>query len=135
MALGFMWGTTLFFSFVKCLESLPNLHTLSVGCAYIPNTTLLAKALKGANLPQIKTLTLHPGSYPLLKHCPNVEDVVCSTQAITSPYGDGFLRALMSNHDSKLKRLAIPLALLPDAPRKRSSTLWDPGMTTMTDHL
>ena len=136
MALGFMRGTTLFFSFVKCLESLPNLHTLSIGCAHIPNTTLLAKALKGVNLPQIKTLTLPPDMHLLLKHCPNVEDVNCRTRGIADPFHDGFLRSLMSNQDSKLKRLAISLGLLPDdAHRKRSSTPWDPGMTTMTDRL
>ena len=135
MALDLIWNATLSFSFVKCLESLPNLHTLSIGGAYLPNTTSLTKAFKGLNLPQIKTLILHPRIYPLLKHCPNVEDVVCSTQEGTGPSFDGFLRSLMSNRDSKLKRLAIPLALLPDAPRKRSSTPWDPRMTTMTDRL
>ena len=135
MAFCFERDTTLFFSFVKCLESLPNLHILSIGCVYGPNTTSLAKALKGVNLPQIKALTLHPALYSLLEHCPNVEDIVCRTRGITNPFCDGFLRSLMSNQDSKLKRLSIPLALLPDAHRKQSSTPWDPRMTTMTDRL
>ena len=135
MAFELMRDTTLSVSFVKCLESLPNLHTLSIGGAYLPNTASLTKVLEGVNFPQIKTLTLHPVIYPLLKHCPNVEDVVCRTRGITNPFCDGFLRSLMSNQDSKLKRLSIPLALLPDAHRKRSSTPWDPRMTTMTDRL
>lgn len=84
---------------------------------------------------QIETLILPPAAYPLLQHCPNVEDVVCLINDTTGPSGDEFLRSLMSNRDSKLKRLEIPLALLPNHLRKRSSTLWGSGMVITTDHL
>ena len=117
MTVYFMWDTTPFPPFVECLKSLPNLHTLSVGCARDPDTTPLKDALKGVNLPQIKTLILLPAAYPLLEHCPNVEGVLCPIRDITGPSSDGFLESLMFNQDSKVKRLAIPLALLPNSPR------------------
>ena len=74
--------------------------------------------MKGVKLPQIKTLVLPSAAYPLLQRCHDVEDVVCTITDITRPPGDEFLRSLMSDPDSKLKRLTIPLALLPDPPRK-----------------
>ena len=118
MTVYFMWDFTTFSPFVECLKSLPNLHTLSIGYADDFHTTPLEGALKGANLPQIKTLITPPATYPLLQHCPDVEDVVCPIRYITGPSSDGFLRSLESNRDSKVKRLAIPLALLPKSPRK-----------------
>ena len=118
----FMWDMSTFPLFVECLKSLPNLHTLSIGRATDSNTTPLENALQGVELPQIKNLIAPPAAYPLLQRCCNVEDVVCAIRDITGPSSDGFFESLMSNRDSKLKRLAIPLALLPDPPRKRSST-------------
>ena len=88
-----------------------------MGRSYTSNTTLLTKALEGVNLPQIKTLILPPNTYPLLQHCPNVEDVICTPRETGISYDD-FFRSLMSNRDSKLKRLAIPLVLPPNPPRK-----------------
>ena len=123
--------------FVECLKSLPNLHTLSIGSTNRFDPTPLAKALKGVNLPQIKTLLLLPENYPLLQHCPNVEDVVCSTRVINGPCCDGFLKSLLSNQDSKVERLTIPLVLrlLPNPSRKRSSTPRDHEVILMTDRL
>ena len=120
MRVHFSWDTAFFSPFVKCLRSLPNLHTLSIGRAYDRNITPLAKALKGVNLPQIKTLILLPSAYPLLQHCPNVEDIACSVNVIPGQVCDGFLGSLMSNRDSQIKRLTIPLVhrLLPNPPRK-----------------
>ena len=122
------WIPTAFTPFVECLKSLPNLHTLSIGYGDDLSTTPLANALKGADFPQIKNLILIPAAYPLLQHCRNVEDVVCTIRDVTGPSSDGFLRSLMSNRDSKLKRLAISLALLPDPPRKSPSTPWNHEM-------
>lgn len=113
-----MWDNmTTFSPLVECLKSLPNLHMVSIGRARGPDTTPLEDALKGVNLPQIKTLILLPAAYPLLEHCPNVEGVLCPIRDITGPSSDGFLESLMFNQDSKVKRLAIPLALLPNSPR------------------
>ena len=118
MTVYFGWAKTTFPLFIDCLRSLPNLHTLSVGYANDSNTTPLANALGSVKLPQIKTLVLLPAAYPLLQHCRNVEDVVCTIRDISKPSCDGFLESLMSNRDSKLKRLAIPLVLLPNPSRK-----------------
>jgi len=85
-------------------------------------TILIKEALKGVKLPQIKTLILPPAAHPFLKHCPNVEDVdwVVGDEYTTS---DEFLGSLASIRDSKIKRLAIPLVLEGNPPRKYFSTL------------
>jgi len=93
---------------VKCLEFLPNLHTLEIGQAYGYITTALENSLKRVKLPQIKTLILPPATYPLLRHCRDVEDVVCVVRDETI-LSDEFLGTLASNQESKVKRLAIPL--------------------------
>ena len=103
-------------SFVKCLESLPNLHTLEIWGTTTPS---LKKTLKGIKLPQIKTLIIPPTAHPLLRHCHNVEDVVCVVKD-NSMAPDSFLGSLASNRDSKVKRLAIPLDLWTDPSRKQS---------------
>lgn len=94
--------------FVKCLESLPNLHTLEVAQADEVVKDPLKNALARVRLPQIKTLILSPAAHPLLRHCHDVEDLVCVYQhvAISS---DSVLGSLASNLDSKIKRLVIPL--------------------------
>ena len=52
-------------SFVKCLKSLPNLHTLEIKCSESNYpTTPLKKVLKGVQLPQIKTLILPLTAHP-----------------------------------------------------------------------
>ena len=103
--------------FVKCLKSLSNLHTLEVGWADDFITTPLENALKGVKLPQIKALILPPAAYPLLQHCRDVEDVFCVVKYKTTS-SHGFLRSLASNRYLKIKRLAIPLALWDNSPRK-----------------
>ena len=103
-----IWGDSDPTKFVRCLESLPNLHTLEIGRANDTITTPLKNALRRVKLPQIKTLILPPTAHPLLQHCCNVEDAVCV--AGRSPVSsDEFLRSLASNRDSEVKRLAIPL--------------------------
>ena len=100
--------------FVKCLKSLPNLHTLEVWGVV---ATALEKALEGVNLPQIKTLILSTDYHPILRHCHNVEDVV-----YVAGHGawcsDEFLESLASNQNPKIKRLAIPLILWPNPSRE-----------------
>jgi len=93
----------------------------------IPCTLLLRKALKRAELPQIKTLTLPPAAHPLLKHCPNVEDLdwVIADSWLTADSVatcDELLGSLMSIRDPKIKRLAIPLVLEGNTSCERSST-------------
>lgn len=117
MAVRLMWSNSTLPKFIKCLESLPNLHTLEIGQTHIDITTPLGKALKGVELPQIKALVLSPTAHPLLRHCRNVEDVVCVV-AINTTTSDEFLTSLASNRNSKFKQLAIPLVSLGSLPRK-----------------
>ena len=108
--------------FVKCLESLPNLHTLEMGWVnHSRTTTLFQSALKGVTISQIKTLILPPAGYPLLQRCPDVEDVACIVGYKEGPT-DKFLKSLASNRHSKVKRLAIPLVLRADSSRKQLNT-------------
>ena len=110
------YGSTLP-SFVKCLEALPNLHTVEIGWADGAITASLKTALKRVKLPQIKSLILPPAAHPLLRHCRDVEDVVCVVKDKTTT-SDEFLGSLTSNRNSKVKRLAIPLVLWSNPSRK-----------------
>jgi len=106
--------------FVKCLGSLPNLHMLEIGSPKdgCSDPWLLEGALgRWVVFPQIKTLIIPESTYPLLKHCPNVEDVVwvITDKKITS---DAFLRSLPPSSRSKVKRLTIPLVLPCNPSRK-----------------
>ena len=104
--------------FVKCLKSLPNLHTLEVGKWADDTTTApLKKALRRVKLPQVKTLIIPTAAHPLLRHCHDVEEILCVTMT-NSQTPHGFHGSLVSNRDSKIKRLAIPLTLWPDPSRK-----------------
>ena len=103
--------------FVRCLQSLPNLHTLEIGRVDYFDTIALGNALKDVKLPQIKTLILPPTAHPLLQHCRNVEDVVCAARDGTASSNE-VLRSLASTQDSKVKRLAIPLVMWANLSRK-----------------
>ena len=102
--------------FVKCLELLPNLHTLEIWANSIM-TTPLEKALKRVKLPQIRTLILPPAAHPILRHCHNVEDIIYKVSKLTWPF-DGSPESLESNQKSQVKRLAIPLHLWPNSFRE-----------------
>ena len=105
-----LWKESTVPLFVKFLESLPNLHTLEIMWADPRVTGPLEKALKHIELPQIKTLIMHPATHPLLRHCHGVEDFVCVPRHKNANVpSDSILSSLASNRDSKVKRLAIPL--------------------------
>jgi hypothetical protein len=71
---------------------------------------LLEKALKCIKLSQIKTLIIPPLTHFLLRHCHGVEDIVCAVRYMdTDISSDTILGSLVSNRDSKVKRLVIPL--------------------------
>ena len=114
--------------FVKCLEALQNLHTLEVMSVDDDMTSPLKNALKRVNLPQIQTLILPLAAHPLLRTCPNVEDIVCVVR-YNYTSSDGFLKSLGFIRDSKVKRLAIPLVLWSEPSRKWLSVLYDNGVT------
>ena len=117
MTVDLAWNMSSFSLFVKCLESLPNLHTLEIGRVGGSDTTALKLALWGVKLPHIRTLILPPTAHPLLEHCPDVEDIVCvARDEKVSP--DKLLGSLPSEQDSKVKRLAIPLVTCVNPRRK-----------------
>ena len=95
--------------FVKCLESLPNLHTLEIGQADYHPMDSLKNALGRVELPQIKALILPPCAFPLLRSCRNVEDVVYVFIGWAMCLEE-FFESLASNRDSKVKRLTIPMS-------------------------
>jgi len=107
--------------FIKCLGSLPNPHTLEIGQEDWYTMHTLKLKFEGVKLPQIKTLIPPPALHPLLKHCPNVEDVdwVIGDETVSS---DEFLGSLTLIQDSKIKRLAIPLILPGNPSRKLSNS-------------
>ena len=113
----FAWNEFKFLPFVKCLEFLPNLHTLEIQSVNYSLTTSLQSALQGVKLPQIKTLILPPAAYPLLQCCRDVEDVVC-VSGYQEESSDRLLKSLTSNLHSKVKRLVIPLVIQPGPSRK-----------------
>ena len=55
---------------------LPNLHMLEIAWAGSVITAPLKKVLKRVKPPRIKTFILPPTAHPL-RHCHNVEDIVC----------------------------------------------------------
>ena len=136
MTVHLSWNGSSFPPFIRCLESLPSLHTLEIGWADDFITAPLEKALsfKRVEFPQIKTLILPPSARPLLLHCSDVEDVVCVVRYETVP-SDGFLGSLSSKRSSKVKRLAIPLILWPNPSRKRFNILRDHGVGTVANSL
>ena len=117
MTVSGIWNSSILPKFAKCLESLPNLHTLEIGRADGDITAPFEKALKHVNLPQIKVLILPPTVHPILRHCRNVEDVVyvLMNRAMLT---DEFLGSLASNQESKVKRLTIPLVSCGSPSRK-----------------
>jgi len=119
-----LWSNTTLPKFVKCLETLPNLHTLEIGRANGDVTAPLKNALQHVELPQIKVLILPPTTYPLLQRCRNVEDVICVARNVRKEVisSDEFLGPLVSGQDSKVTRLAIPLVWCGNTSRRRSGT-------------
>jgi len=131
-----VWNNSSLPGFIKCLGSLPNLHTLEIGQVDYYPTPLLRSVLGDVELPQIKALILPPTAYPLLGKCPNVEEVVCVSMGMDFLFVfDEFCESLVSNPDSKVKRLTIPLISSSNPSSKRSNTPWDHRVGMMTDFL
>jgi len=134
MTLHSLWNVANLPLFVRCLESLPNLHMLEIGWSDNYITTPLENALQGSKLSQIRVLILPPSAHPLLKRCCNVEDVDCVVNDKPIP-SDKFHDFLASIRGSKVKRLAIPLVLYCNTSSKWSGTPWYRMVRMMTDRL
>ena len=120
--------------FIKCLQSLPNLHTLEIASCDPCPRKWKKLAPKRAKLLQIKALVLPPAAHPLLRHCPNVEDIDWVMRDRIMTYEE-LIGSLASTHNSKVKRLAIPLILPTHPSCKQWSALQDHVVRLVTDRL
>jgi len=64
-------------AFAKCLQLLPNLHTVQVAGVYGQIATAIKTAFKGYRFPQIRTVILPPLAHHMLSSCPQVKDITC----------------------------------------------------------
>lgn len=92
----------IFNTFINCLATLPNLHTLEVISMGTHYSDPLREALIGVKLPQIRTLILPSMAHYLLRHCPNVDDLTCT------PFrpNEEFIQSLIAGKQ-KLRRFAV----------------------------
>ena len=111
------WNKSSIPLFIKCLESLQNLHTLEIERTTNFSPTSLEDALMGVTLPQIKTLVMPPIVHPLLQTVTMSRTVLCAVMNKNPSY-DRFLGSLASIPGSKVERLAIPLFLWDNQSRK-----------------
>lgn len=66
--------------FLKCLENLPNLHTIKIVFAPLSMTTAIKNAFENASLPTIRTVVLPAYCHEILRACPEVRSVWCTEQ-------------------------------------------------------
>lgn len=67
-----------FSAFAKCLQSLPNLHTLQIGGIIGPVEMPIKTAFKGYRFPQIRTVVFPTLAHHILSSCPQVRNVTCT---------------------------------------------------------
>ena len=89
-------------TFVRCLEALPNLHTLEVISMGTHYSQPLRHALGGVELPQIRTLILPSMAHSLLRHCPNVDDLTCTPFRPDKEFVESLAKG-----QQKLRRFAV----------------------------
>ena len=92
--------------FVKCLTTLPNLHTLEMVSILKYEVvgafqTALRKEKPRLQLQRVRRLILPPAAYQLLGCCPNVEDLTCCS----ARPGEAFIGSIVT---SGLNRLTKP---------------------------
>lgn len=66
-------------SFARCLESLSNLRILHILDVHHQLTTPIKKAFEGHTFPQIRTVILPVVAHNLLRCCPEVKEVTCTS--------------------------------------------------------
>ena len=92
--------------FVKCLTTLPNLHTLEIVSIWRTEAvdafqTALRKEKPRFQLQRVRRLILPPAAHRLLGCCPSVEDLTCCSVR-PGEYFIGSLVASKLNHLTKL---------------------------------
>ncbi len=85
-------------AFVKCLENLPNVHTIQILHAHSQMTTMLKTHFEGHHLPTIRTIILPGHAHEILRICPEVRKVVCN---------DGDCSKLISAIAKKCKNVEV----------------------------
>jgi hypothetical protein len=87
-------------AWVRAMEALPNLRTLQiVGMAY-KLSTLLKNAFKGHFFRQIRTISLQSRAHHILRRCPEVRKVIC-----TSWIDASILASAIAKHCKKVEEL------------------------------
>ena len=101
-------------AFARCIEMLPNLHTLQILRAHSQLTTPLKKVFEGRSFPSIQTVILPTHAHEILCCCKDARVVVCN-------HGDGSqLLTAMAKGNKKVERLE---GFMPgDRQAKRRST-------------
>ena len=87
--------------FVDCLVQLPNLRTLEIFSANRPSLVMAALERKCARFPSIRELWVDGVSVPLVKCCPNVENITVSS---SNPQDVGLL-CLYGSGSRRLRRV------------------------------
>lgn len=65
-------------AFTRCLERLPNLHTLQIVHAHSQMSTALKDTFESKRFPQIRTIILPSCAQSVLRACPEVRHVTCN---------------------------------------------------------
>jgi hypothetical protein len=66
-------------AFRRCLSALPNVHTIHVNHVHSQMTTALKTAFEGLQLPSVRTVILPTYAHELLRCCPDVRRVTCTS--------------------------------------------------------
>ena len=81
---------------VRAMEALPNLHTLQIVGTGHKMTTVLKNAFKGHFFRQIRTISLPSRAHHILRRCPEVRKVIC-----TSGMDSSMLAGAIAKHCKK----------------------------------
>ena len=63
---------------LKCMQNLPNLHTIKVLHAHTQMTTAIKSAFEKASLPTVRTVIVPGFCHEILRACPEVRSVWCT---------------------------------------------------------
>lgn len=94
--------------FAECLTALPNLHTLEISSMWEDEiaqsfATALGERKPKLQLQQVQTLILPPSAHPLLRYCPNVEDLTCCTMKPDI----GFVGSLAAGGPDRITKFSV----------------------------
>jgi hypothetical protein len=64
-------------AFAKCLQSLPNLHTLQISGVFGQMATAFKTVFKGYRFSKIRTVILPSVAHHILSSCPQITDITC----------------------------------------------------------